>query len=43
MFVFVDTDGSFDVQLRDIADIIKKSVADVDENMKLHIINNRLP
>ena len=42
MFVFVDTDGSFDVQPRDIADIIKKSV-DVDENMKMQIINNRMP
>ena len=42
MFVFVDTDGSFDVQPRDIADIFKKSV-DVDENNKIQIINNRMP
>ena len=42
MFAFLDTDGSFDVQPRDIADITKKSV-DVDENMKMQIINNRMP
>ena len=42
MFAFSDTDGSFDVQPRDIADIIKMSV-DVDENMKMQIINNRMP
>ena len=34
MFAFLDIDGSFDVQSRDIADIIKKSV-DIDENMKM--------
>ena len=39
MFAFLDTDSSFDVQPRDIADVIKKSV-DVDENMK--IMNNKL-
>ena len=42
MFAFVDTDGRFDVQPRDIADIIYKSV-DVDGNMKMQIINNRMP
>ena len=42
MFAFVDTDGSFDVQPGDIADIIKMSF-DVDENMKMQIINNRMP
>ena len=42
MFDFVDTDGSFDVQPRDMVDIIKKSV-DVDENMKMQIINNHMP
>ena len=42
MFAFADTDGSFNVQPRDIANIIKKS-ADVDENMKMQIINNRMP
>ena len=42
MFAFLDTDDSYDVQPRDIADIIKKSV-DVDENMKMQIINNRMP
>ena len=42
MFAFVDTDGRFDIQRRDIADIIYKSV-DVDENMKMQIINNRMP
>ena len=42
MFAFLDTDGSFDFQPRDVADIIKKSV-DVDENIKMEIINNRMP
>ena len=42
MFDFVDTEGSFDVQPRDMVDIIKKSV-DVDENMKMQIINNHMP
>ena len=42
MFTFLDNDGSFDVQLRDNADIIKESV-DVDENMKMQIINNCMP
>ena len=39
LFAFLDTDRSFDVQPRDIADIIKMS-DDVDENMKIQIINN---
>ena len=42
MLAFVDTDGRFDVQPRHIADIMKKSV-DVDENMKIQIVNNRMP
>ena len=42
MFAFLDTDDSFDVQPRDIADIIKKSV-NVDEDNKMQIINNRVP
>ena len=42
MFAFVDTDGSFDVQPRDIADMIKK-IVDVDENNQMQIINNRMP
>ena len=42
MFAFVDTDGRSDIQPRDIADIIYKSV-DVDGNMKMQIINNRMP
>ena len=42
MFAFVDTDGSFEVQPRDIADTIKKSV-DVDENIKMQIINDCMP
>ena len=41
MFAFLDTDGSFHVQPRDIADIIKKSV-DIDENMKMQIIIDRM-
>ena len=41
MFAFLDADGSFDVQPQDIADIIKKSV-DIDKNMKMQIINNRM-
>ena len=39
LFAFLDTDRSFDVQPRDIADIIKMS-DDVDENMKIQIVNN---
>ena len=43
MFAFADTDSSFDVQPRNhIADIIKRNV-DVDENMKMQIINNSMP
>ena len=42
MFTFLDTDGSFDVQPRDIADIIKNSV-DVDETIEMQFINNRMP
>ena len=42
IFAFVDTDGSFDVKPRDTADIIKKSV-DVNENMKMQIIDNHMP
>ena len=42
IFAFVDTGGSFGVQPGDIADFIKMSV-DVDENMKMQIINNRMP
>ena len=42
MFAFLDTDGSFDFQPRDIADTIERSV-DVDENMKIQIINNCMP
>ena len=42
VFAFVDTDGSFDVQPRDIADMIKK-IVDVDENNQMQIINNRMP
>ena len=41
MFAFLDIYGSFDVQPRDIADIIKTSV-DVYENMKIQIINNSM-
>ena len=39
LFAFLDTDRGFDVQPRDIADIIKMS-DDVDENMKIQIVNN---
>ena len=42
MFAFLDTDGSFDFQPRDISYIIERSV-DVDENMKMQIINNCMP
>ena len=42
IFAFADTDGSFDVKPRDTADIIKKSV-DVNENMKMQIIDNHMP
>ena len=39
MFPFLDTDGSFGIQPKDIADIIKNSVH-IDENIKIQIINN---
>ena len=41
-FLFLDTDDSFGVQPRDIADIIKNSVH-IDENIKMQIINNCIP
>ena len=40
MFAFLDIYGSFDVQPRDIADIIKTCV--VYENIKIQIINNSM-